>query len=144
MAEPTQKKCNHLQKDKCELTKNLSYCYQCSSLILVNETQSVISTVKPNDRYQIQETTPLFLSLIDEHRPRNFINKIEYIKLRTFIIKQMKNFCEFFKLAKKTYFLSLDYFDRICSNMIQFNLNALIQISYFCILLACKYQENGG
>ena len=55
----------------------------------------------------------------------------------------MKLLCNNFELNKKTYFLSVDYFDRICSKLISFELESLNQISYFCLILAAKFQENG-
>ena len=136
-------KCLHFQKDVCELNPTTSYCYHCSSLLIKTETENIITTVKPNKFYTSQDTTPLFISLIDEHRAHIFRNKTDYIKVRAKIIKDMKIFCNFCNFSKKTFFLSLDYFDRICSSMISFNLNALKQISQFCILLSAKYQENG-
>ena len=136
--------CVHFKKDVAELNQTTSFCYHCSSLLIKTETENTITTLKPPKFYVPQETTPLFLSLLDEHRVRIFINKTEYIKIRTKIVKDMKIFCEFCKFTKKTFFLSLDYLDCICSNMISFNLNALIQISQFCILLSAKYQEDGA
>jgi hypothetical protein len=54
----------------------------------------------------------------------------------------MKLFCHDFSLSFKTYFLALDYFDRICSKMTAFDLDALLQISQFCLILASKFKED--
>ena len=135
--------CNHPQKDRYELNPSTSYCYKCSSLIIINETKNIISTIKPEKYFIFQETTPLFLSLVDDHRPHFFLNKNNYIKYRSKIIKEMKNFSNYYKLQKKTFFLAVDYLDKICSNMPLFNLDALKQISQFCLILAVKFQENG-
>ena len=54
----------------------------------------------------------------------------------------MKEFCKHFKLKKKTFFLALDYVDRISSRMIAFDIEDLKQISLICLILACKFLEN--
>ena len=137
-------KCLHFQKDLCELNPSTIFCYNCSSLLIKTETENIITTIKPPKFYISRETTPLFLSLIDEHRVHIFRNKAEYLKIRSKVIKDMKKFCNLCEFSKKTFFLSLEYFDLICSNLISFNFHALKQISQFCILLSAKYQENGA
>ena len=136
--------CLHEQKDICEINSNTNYCYKCSSLIVKDETQNLISSIKPTNYLIPQETTPLFLSLVDDHRPHTFMNKNNYVKIRTKIIKEMKNFCNYCNLQKRTFFLAVEYFDKICSKMIAFNLDALKQITQFCLILAVKFQENGS
>ena len=54
----------------------------------------------------------------------------------------MKIFCSNFNLSKKTFFLSLEYLDRICSKMVDFEMEDLLQISQFCIILATKFNES--
>ena len=54
----------------------------------------------------------------------------------------MKLFCNNFKLSKKTFFLALDYLDRIGSIMKAFDFEDLRQISLICIILASKLLEN--
>lgn len=80
--------------------------------------------------------------MIEDHRPRAYFNKSDYIKIRTSVIKKMKQLSNIFQLQKKTFFLSVEYLDKICSSMYSFNSVALEQISQYCILLAAKYQEN--
>ena len=79
--------------------------------------------------------------LPSNHTPYKFRNKSDFQKIRNSIVKKMKNFCSFFNLSKKTYFLSLDYFDRICSKMLGFEMQDLLQISQLAIILASKFHE---
>jgi hypothetical protein len=97
--------------------------------------------VKPQKYNAIQETaTPIFLSLQDTHCPYRFCNKESYLEIRTKIVKKMKTFAQKFNLSKKTYFLALDYFDRLCSKLTQFNFS-VVQIAEFCVVLASKFQD---
>ena len=134
--------CPHEKTAISEVNSKISLCFKCSSVIYKNDSGQKISTIKPS-RYSVtQETaTPLFLSIPDNHTPYNFRNKSDFQKIRISIVKKMKNFCSFFNLSKKTYFLSLDYFDRICSKMLGFELQDLLQISQLAIILASKFHE---
>jgi len=136
-------KCLHEKKGRSEINPKISLCFNCSSVIFKNESGKEIYTKKPSKYYIQQETsTPLFLSIPDIHKPYTFINKIDYQKIRISIVKKMKIFCSNFKLSKKTFFLALDYFDRICSKMTAFDIEDLLQISQFCIILAAKFHES--
>ena len=136
-------KCLHEKKDISGVNSKISLCFNCSSLIFKNESGQEISTIKPSKFSVTQETaTPIFLSISDNHIPYSFRNKVGYLKTRISFVKYMKKFCNDFKLSKKTFFLSLDYFDRICSKMNSFNKNDLLQISQYCIILASKFQES--
>lgn len=134
--------CSHEKKAISEINSKISLCFKCSSVIFKNESGKEISTIKPSKYSVTQETaTPLFLSIPDTHTPYNFRNKPDFQKIRILIVKKMKNFCSYFNLSKKTYFLSLDYFDRICSKMIGFEMQDLLQISQLTIILASKFHE---
>lgn len=136
-------KCLHEKTFISEINSNVSLCFRCSSVIYKNKLGKKISTIKPAKYGVRQETsTPIFLSIPDGNIPYIFKNKDEYLKIRNSIVKKMKNFCSNFKLSKKTFFLSLDYFDRICSKMMSFYLEDLEQISQFCIIFATKFQES--
>ena len=136
-------KCLHQKTNHCEINSNISLCLNCSSIIFRNESGKEISAIKPPNYSVFQENfNPLFLSIEDNYKSYNFINKSAYQKIRILIVKKMKVFCTNFKLSKKTYFLALDYFDRICSKMTDFDIDDLFQISQFCIILASKFQEN--
>jgi hypothetical protein len=52
----------------------------------------------------------------------------------------MKTFAQKFNLSKKTFFVALDYFDRLCSKLTQFNFS-VVQIAEFCVVLASKFQD---
>jgi hypothetical protein len=134
--------CPHEKTAISEVNSKISLCFKCSSVIYKNDSGQKISTIKPSKYSVTQETaTPLFLSIPDNHTPYNFRNKSDFQKIRISIVKKMKNFCSFFNLSKKTYFLSLDYFDRICSKMLGFELQDLLQISQLAIILASKFHE---
>jgi len=135
--------CTHEKKARCEINPKISLCFNCSSVIFTNELGKEISTTKPS-KYSVQQETanPLFLHISDNHKPYTFFNKQAYQKIRISIVKKMKLFCYDFNLSFKTYFLALDYFDRICSKMTAFDLDALLQISQFCLILASKFKED--
>jgi hypothetical protein len=126
-----------------ELTEKISFCFNCSSAIITDKTGKEFSTVKPLKHHIAQETSlPIFVTISDKHEPYFFFNKIGYIKIRKQIVNNMKEFCQHFKLNKKTFFLALDYVDRISSRMIAFDIEDLKQISHICLILACKFLEN--
>ena len=136
-------KCLHKSIARLEISKNISLCFNCSSLIIKDELNNEISTIKPPQYSVIQENSiPIFL-LIPNKKQYTFQNKTSYLNYRTSIIKNMKLICKNLYLNKKTFFLALDYLDRICSKMISFDFEALKQISKICIILASKFQEKG-
>ena len=133
--------CKHEPKNIFKIKTNYSVCFGCSSLLYTNELGQKIYPVKPQKYNAIQETaTPIFLSLQDTHCPYRFCNKESYLEIRTKIVKKMKTFAQKFNLSKKTYFLALDYFDRLCSKLTQFNFS-VVQIAEFCVVLASKFQD---
>ena len=133
----------HKKQFRFELTQKISFCFNCSSAIIKNQTGPEISTIKPLKHHLPQESSlPIFVTISDCHEPYKFLNKSGYIKIRKEIIKNMKMFCNYFKLSNKTFFLALDYLDRICSRMLAFDFEDLKQISQICIILASKLQEN--
>ena len=133
----------HKKQFRFEITQKISFCFNCSSGIITDRCGKEISTIKPLKYHIPQETSlPIFLLLSDNHNPYSFLNKSEYIKIRKQIVKDFKSFCNKYKINKKTFFLALDYFDRICSRMLGFDLEALKQIYQICIILACKLIDN--
>ena len=133
--------CKHEPKNIFKIKPNYSVCFGCSSLLYTNELGQKIYPVKPQKYNVIQETaTPIFLSLKDTHCPYRFCNKESYLEIRTKIVKKMKIFAQKFNLSKKTYFVALDYFDRLCSKLTQFNFS-VVQIAEFCVVLASKFQD---
>ena len=132
----------HKKQFRLELNQKISFCFNCSSAIITNKSGKEISTIKHLKYHIPQETAlPIFL-LLSDNNPYYFLNKSGYIKIRKQIIKDMKFFCSKYKLNKKTYFLALNYLDRIFSRMLGFDLEALKQIYQICIILACKLIEN--
>jgi len=134
----------HKKKYLFEMNKTVSFCFNCSSAVIRDKSGKEISAVKPLKYYVRQESAmPLYLITPDNHQPYMFLNKSGYLEIRGSIVKKMKCFCNCFKLTKKTFFLALDYFDRICSRMMDFDEVDLNQIYQLCIILASKFQENG-
>ena len=139
----SQNSCNHDSKFLHEIKPNFSLCFNCSSIIYTNEIGKKIFPVKPKKYNASQETaTPIFISLNDTHRPYRFYNKESYLKIRTKIVKKMKIFAQNYNLTKKTFFLSLNYFDRICSRAIKFNIADFTQTAHLCVVLAAKFQDD--
>ena len=135
--------CNHEAKYLHEMKPNFSICFHCSSIIYTNEIGKKIFPVKPKKYNASQESaTPIFISLNDTHRPYRFYNKESYLKIRTKIVKKMKIFAQNYNLTKKTFFLSLNYFDRICSRAIKFNIADFTQTAHLCVVLAAKFQDD--
>lgn len=134
-------KCTHEKKDRSEVNKDISLCFNCSSVIIRSENGKEISTIKPL-KYSIKQETAVPLFLLNNGNPYKFINKHDYLKIRVNIVKELKMICTNFKLSKKTYFISLDYLDKICSKLSAFDMEDLLQISKFCIVLAVKFQES--
>ena len=133
----------HKQQFRFELNQKIAFCFNCSSGIITDRNGNEISTIKPLKYHIPLETSlPIFILLSDNHTPYTYLNKSEYIKIRKQIIKDMKCFCNKYKLNIKTFFLALDYLDRICSRMLGFDLDALKQIYQICIVLACKLIES--
>ena len=135
--------CNHESKFLFDMKPNFTICFNCSSIIYTNEIGKKIFPVKPKKYNASQETaTPIFISLNDTHRPYRFCNKESYLKIRTKIVKKMKIFAQNFNLTKKTFFLSLNYFDRICSRATKFNMVDFTQTALLCVVLAAKFQDD--
>ena len=134
--------CKHEPKNLFKTKSNYFYCYGCSSIIYLNESGKLILPAKPQKYNVMQETVkPIFMSVEDTHCPYRFYNKESYLEIRTKIVKKMKLFAQKFNLSKKTFFVALDYFDRLCSKLAQFNF-AVVQIAEFCVVLASKFQDD--
>lgn len=136
-------KCIHEKAFISKINSKVSLCFNCSCVIFTDEHGKKMSTIKPSKFEARQETaTPLFLYIPDNQTPKTFRNKSAFLKFRNIIVKKMKIFCSNFNLSKKTFFLSLEYLDRICSKMVDFEMEDLLQISQFCIILATKFNES--
>ena len=144
---------NHRKHSKYKINNVLFYCEDCSSFILRSKTEG-----KPNNSKTILiersssyinnnnlPQKPLFTCLFQDKASNcscnSFLNKKGYLKFRKAQIKNMKLICNNFNLSPKTYHLSVQYLDKICSAMNSFNKETLLQISTFCIILASKFNE---
>ena len=119
----------------------------CSAFIMNNstshETETKIKAIKPNYFIESTEIVPFPLWSSEEKNEINsFINKKEYLKQRSSIIKYIKDIYIHFSLSLKTYFLSVAYLDKICTNISSFNINYLLHMTLLCIILASKFNEN--
>lgn len=139
--------CNH-KKNKYNtllLFNSIKYCLICSKFIFKNISSYEYSqkVIIPSN-FNINKEYSQSLQLLEKNNKQKniFINKKDYLKLRSSIIKNMKGICSYFFLSFKTYFLSVEYLDRICSQISSFNENILFPISLFCIILASKFAEN--
>ena len=133
--------CKHETTNIIQVKSNIEVCFGCSSIIYINESGKKIFPIKPEKFNLSQETsTPIFLSIHDTHTPYRFHNKESYLKIRTSIVKRMKIFSQKFNLSKKTFFLALDYFDRLCSKLTVFDFS-VVDIAQICVILASKFQD---
>ena len=126
-----------------QIVNSLYYYIICSTFILNNNSScdSQIKTIKPNN-YNNKEITPYPLwSLEENNTSKNFINKKDYLKQRSPLIKNIKYICEYFSLSFKTYFLSIEYLNIISSKLSFFHPNVLFKISLLCLILAAKFNE---
>ena len=62
-------------------------------------------------------------------------------ELRNLIIKWLAAFCEQCELHRQTFYLSIDYFDRLMSNTRNIPASSLQLVAATCLLIACKFEE---
>ena len=142
-SKPKLMKCNHF-KSIFKLFNSINYCMICSAFILsdCSSNNSIIKTIKPDNFQKKIEMFPSFSWLLKENEIiNNFYNKKDYLKQRNSIIKNIKKVCSYFSVSLSTYFLTVYYFDEVCSKFSSFNQNSLMQISLFCLILATKFNE---
>ena len=139
----------HQEKNIFEISQLISYCSYCSSLIITDKSGKTISTIKAKkNQIHKEESLPTFLfksdvyNKSDVNKIYNFSNDKSYNKIRANFVKMMKKICKNLDLNLKTFFSALDYFDRICSIFISFDLKSLKQICVLCIILSAKLNEN--
>lgn len=145
MPEPeknTNKNCNH-STSLFYLFNSINYCLICSIFTFEDASSGLkIKTIKPNNYITNNEpSNNLLWQSNEKEKPKQFINKKEYTKYRAHIIKDIKKICTDFSLSLKTYFLTIEYLDNICSKISSFNPKYLLQISLFCLILAAKFNE---
>ena len=129
-----------------QLFHSLNYCIICSAFFFNKPPSydSHIKTIKPNNFINKNENISCSLWTLEEkNNAIIFLNKKGYLKQRAPLIKNMKNICSYFSLSLKTYFLSIEYLDKISSKILNFNPKNLFQISLLCLILAAKFNESG-
>ena len=133
----------HQKKYLFELSQTISNCSNCSTVIITDKSGKTISTIKPKKcKIHKEESLPTFLYKSEANKIYNFSNDKLYNKIRSNFVKLMKSNCKKLNLNLKTFFSALDYFDRICSIFVSFDLKSLKQISDLCIILSAKLNEN--
>lgn len=133
----------HKKQYLLEISQTLSLCSNCSSAIITHKSSENISTIKPL-KYHIQNDLfyPCFLLQSGNDRIYKFSNEKAYNKIRRDFVKKMKLYCKQLNLNLKTFFSALDYLDRICSTLSNFETNILNQILDLCLILSAKLNEN--
>ena len=128
-----------------EISQKISFCSNCSSVIITEKNNKTVSTIKPLKYHQPEEIAfPIFLNHNEVNKINLFLKDKEYIKIRSNFVKRMKTNCEKLQLNLKTYFLALDYFDRICSVFTSFDNKILNHICDMCIIISSKLNESGN
>ena len=120
----------------------ISICTVCSSVCLLTESQ-LFKSIKPNQFDIKYNEEPLYIFTQMKPQVLNFKNQKEYLEIRTQIIKEMKQICHQHSLQYKTFFAAVYYLDKISSQLFSFRYDSIRIISIFCIILSCKYWENG-
>ena len=133
----------HKKQYLFEISQTLSLCSNCSSAIITHKSSENISTIKPL-KYHIQNDLfyPCFLLQSGNDRIYKFSNEKTYNKIRRDFVKKMKLYCKQLNLNLKTFFSALDYLDRVCSTLSNFETNILNQILDLCLILSAKLNEN--
>ena len=133
----------HKKQYLLEISQTLSLCSNCSSAIITHKSSENISTIKPL-KYHIQNDLfyPCFLLQSGNDRIYKFSNEKTYNKIRRDFVKKMKLYCKQLNLNLKTFFSALDYLDRVCSTLSNFETNILNQILDLCLILSAKLNEN--
>lgn len=133
--------CVHHKIIQYQLNPSVYYCTACSGLIILTPDKLEHKTIKPSSFDTPIEILPSFFTIEDDHRIPSFLNKKDYLIYRANIIKNMKTNCNNYNLSLRTFFIAVDYLDRICKNMTGFCKETLEQISSFCVMLSAKFNE---
>lgn len=122
---------------------NLSYCTECSSIIITTETKSTISTIKPASFQLHTDIDPSIILSHEDNLIRFFSNKKDYLNIRQKVIREIKKINTKLSLSYQTFFLAVTYLDLICSKLSSFKYDEISLIANFCIIIAAKFSEDG-
>ena len=132
----------HKKIYQLEFSPTISFCYECSSVILADISGKTKSSIKPLKYHSICESNNFyFLRNLNPNKIDNYQICKNIIKIRVNFVNQIKQKCSMLNLTLNTYFLALDYFDQICSIFDSSIIDNLSLISDICIILAAKTVE---
>ena len=134
---------HHVNKIHSNENSNISYCANCTSIILTTETKNELSTIKPSSFILPTDFDPSIITSHEEILHRSFNNKKDYLKIRQKVIRELKKINSQFSLSFQTFFLSVTYLDLICSKLTSFQYEEILLIANFCIIIAAKFSEDG-
>lgn len=132
----------HKKIYQLEFSPTISFCYECSSVIMADASGKTKSSIKPLKYHSLCESNNFyFLRNLNPNKINNYPISKDILKIRVNFVKQIKQKCAMLNLSLNTYFLSLDYFDQICSIFASSIEDNLPLISDICIILAAKIIE---
>ena len=132
----------HKKIYQLEFSPTISFCYECSSVIMADASGKTKSTIKPLKYHSLCESNNFyFLRNLNSNKINNYPISKDILKIRINFVNQIKQKCSLLNLSLNTYFLSLNYFDQICSIFASSIKDDLPLISDICIILAAKITE---
>ena len=132
----------HKKIYQLEFSPTISFCYECSTVIMADASGKTKSTIKPLKYHSLCESNHFyFLRNLNPDKMNNYQISKDILKIRINFVNQIKQKCSLLNVSLNTYFLSLDYFDQICSIFASSIKDDLPLISDICIILAAKIIE---
>ena len=132
----------HKKIYQLEFSPTISFCYECSTVIMADASGKTKSTIKPLKYHSLCESNHFyFLRNLNPDKMNNYQISKDILKIRINFVNQIKQKCSLLNLSLNTYFLSLNYFDQICSIFASSIKDDLPLISDICIILAAKIIE---
>ena len=129
----------HKKIYQLEFSPTISFCYECSSVIMADASGKTKSTIKPLKYHSLCESNNFyFLRNLNSNKINNYPISKDILKIRINFVNQIKQKCSLLNLSLNTYFLSLNYFDQICSIFASSIKDNLSLISDICLILAAK------
>ena len=132
----------HKKIYQLEFSPTISFCYECSTVIMADASGKTKSTIKPLKYHSLCESNNFyFLRNLNPDKMNNYQISKDILRIRINFVNQIKQKCSLLNLSLNTYFLSLNYFDQICSIFASSIKDDLPLISDICIILAAKIIE---